>query len=68
MSFKPGDKVTLNRDKATYDWSTPVFTDEPYEKIGMVTAVVGSVIYVWWNGTNVYDSKHDFEELRHVTT
>jgi hypothetical protein len=55
MGFKPGNQVTLNRDKATYDWTTPVFSNEPYEMIGEVTAVYGGKVYVWWNGTNIMD-------------
>ena len=63
--FKPGDQVTLARDKATHDWVSPVFSDEPYEKLGQVMAVFGGKVYVWWDGSSVTHSPHDPDELRH---
>jgi hypothetical protein len=64
MQLKPGDQVTLAREVGTHDWTTPVFTDEPYENQGLVTGIIDGVVYVWWHGTDVMDSQHDPSELR----
>lgn len=66
MSFKPGDRVTMARETGMHDWTTSVFDDRPYDKVGVVTAVVNAVVYVWWDGTNVFNSPHDPMELRYV--
>jgi hypothetical protein len=66
FKFKPYDLVTMARETGIHDFTTPIFTDEPYEKTGIVMYVTDdySMVFVWWDGTNVVNSKHSPNELR----